>query len=236
MANTQAPNAALSLYREGIKSRKCSAILKAAHETFLAEGFSRAQMSSISERADVSTATLYKHFRSKEDLFMAVLKQAYQTTDENSRHQLGDADAKSEIFRLMKAFALKRVEQKADILLHIAGIEVASAAEFARDIFKAQSLSRHHELRMLLQQLIERGDLRRHDTDLGAHQISGMINEMLARPHFYGDEDSLSADTDDIIAQSIETYLSRFAGASRPRGDTETSQLQNHARAVAPVA
>jgi AcrR family transcriptional regulator len=63
----------LVIYRQSIKELKRKAILKAAHEAFLAEGFNRAAVHVIAHRADSSTATLYKYFKSKERLFEEVM-------------------------------------------------------------------------------------------------------------------------------------------------------------------
>jgi len=54
-------------------SRKRQAIIDAALTEFLAEGYSAASMDAITSRSGVSKATIYKHFGSKERLFLAVI-------------------------------------------------------------------------------------------------------------------------------------------------------------------
>ncbi|MBO1331380.1 TetR/AcrR family transcriptional regulator [Streptomyces sp. VRA16 Mangrove soil] len=54
-------------------SRKHQAIVDAALTEFLAEGYSAASMEAITSRSGVSKATIYKHFGSKERLFLAVI-------------------------------------------------------------------------------------------------------------------------------------------------------------------
>lgn len=53
--------------------RKRESILAAAKKTFIAHGYAGASMDSIAEAAPVSKPTLYKHFSSKHDLFVAVI-------------------------------------------------------------------------------------------------------------------------------------------------------------------
>ncbi|WP_139139209.1 TetR/AcrR family transcriptional regulator [Sphingobium phenoxybenzoativorans] len=48
-------------------------ILDAARDRFLAEGFSAASMDRIAEEAGASKMTLYRHFKSKEALFLAAI-------------------------------------------------------------------------------------------------------------------------------------------------------------------
>lgn len=54
-------------------SKKREAILAAAAEVFIQEGYDRASMDSIAEVAGASKRTVYNHFPSKEVLFGAVL-------------------------------------------------------------------------------------------------------------------------------------------------------------------
>ncbi|WP_114393384.1 TetR/AcrR family transcriptional regulator [Oleisolibacter albus] len=52
---------------------KRSAILDAAREVFLRDGYG-ASMDSVAERAGVSKQTIYKHFSAKEQLFQAIIR------------------------------------------------------------------------------------------------------------------------------------------------------------------
>ena len=56
----------------------------AARDNFLKNGYSRAGMAEIARDADVSTATLYKHFASKEALFSAVVRNVARSTGDYS--------------------------------------------------------------------------------------------------------------------------------------------------------
>lgn len=52
---------------------KRTAILRGAKLVFLREGFERAGMDEVADRAGVSKMTVYRHFGSKEDLFAGVI-------------------------------------------------------------------------------------------------------------------------------------------------------------------
>ncbi|MGV8841378.1 MAG: TetR/AcrR family transcriptional regulator [Bauldia sp.] len=54
-------------------ARKQAAILKAARREFLGKGFGETTMAGVAAAAGVSVATLYRHARSKDDLFEAVV-------------------------------------------------------------------------------------------------------------------------------------------------------------------
>jgi len=59
--------------REREKEERRQSILRAAREVFLEEGFHRATVDSIAERAEVSKGTVYLYFESKETLLARLL-------------------------------------------------------------------------------------------------------------------------------------------------------------------
>jgi TetR/AcrR family transcriptional regulator, mexJK operon transcriptional repressor len=59
---------------------KHAAILKAATEVFLREGYARASVDAIAEAAGVGKQTVYGHFGDKQRLFLAVVEHAHDTS------------------------------------------------------------------------------------------------------------------------------------------------------------
>jgi AcrR family transcriptional regulator len=57
-------------------AEKRAVILKAAREAFLSVGYGGASMEAIAKSAGVSIMTLYRHARTKDDLFQAVVSEA----------------------------------------------------------------------------------------------------------------------------------------------------------------
>ena len=64
-----------------LMARKRAAILASARDAFLRQGFEGTSMEGIAAQADVSTMTLYRHVRSKDDLFAAVIADACDPDD-----------------------------------------------------------------------------------------------------------------------------------------------------------
>jgi len=62
--------------RESARDAKRKAILDIGREAFLADGFAGASMSSIAAKLGGSKGTLYNYFRSKEELFEAIMQEA----------------------------------------------------------------------------------------------------------------------------------------------------------------
>lgn len=92
----------LKVGEPGRSERKHRAILDAAAEIFLHQGFSGTSMDEIAARAAVSKQTVYKHFESKETLFIGVVQSMTdQATGrvQTDMHDATDADALREQLR-----------------------------------------------------------------------------------------------------------------------------------------
>lgn len=59
--------------RERNKVRKRAAIVEAARQSFLENGYAATSMSAVTDTLSCSKATMWSHFNSKEDLFAAVI-------------------------------------------------------------------------------------------------------------------------------------------------------------------
>ena len=59
--------------KAALMERKRGAIVAAARQTFLENGYGQASMDRIAESAPVSVKTIYRHFKNKDELFSAHL-------------------------------------------------------------------------------------------------------------------------------------------------------------------
>ena len=66
-------NAGVGAVAEEVVNAKAQDILEAAHELFMAKGYEAASMDAVAKAAQVSKATVYAHFRSKDELFAAIV-------------------------------------------------------------------------------------------------------------------------------------------------------------------
>lgn len=64
----------LEAYQTRVASEKRAQILAAAERLFLEHGYAGAAMDRVAKRAGVSSATVFKHFKTKADLFAAVIE------------------------------------------------------------------------------------------------------------------------------------------------------------------
>jgi TetR/AcrR family transcriptional regulator, mexJK operon transcriptional repressor len=77
---TSAASGSAQPVRDRRSPAKHAAILKAATEVFLREGYARASVDAIAEAAGVGKQTVYGHFGDKQRLFLAVVEHAHDTS------------------------------------------------------------------------------------------------------------------------------------------------------------
>lgn len=71
--------------RAGRKAAVRSRILKSAREIFFRDGFTEASLDEIASRAEMGKGTLYRHFESKAELYVAVLAENGTAFEERMR-------------------------------------------------------------------------------------------------------------------------------------------------------
>ncbi|TAU89497.1 TetR/AcrR family transcriptional regulator [Rhizobium leguminosarum] len=100
----------LALGRAGTRSeRKQAAIVGAAAEVFLSTGYAGASMDEIASRSGVSKQTVYKHFSSKEALFVAVLTQMMGEADTAVHTGLPQVENRAQLEAYLLDYAVRQL-------------------------------------------------------------------------------------------------------------------------------
>jgi AcrR family transcriptional regulator len=95
---TKSPEEGGPAKREQKKALQRRRILDAAREVFFRDGFASANLDEVASIAEVAKGTLYRHFDSKADLYVAVLSHNGQVFEERMREAAeGDAAAADRI-------------------------------------------------------------------------------------------------------------------------------------------
>jgi AcrR family transcriptional regulator len=192
--------------------RKRRDILKAGQSVFLREGYSGAGMEVVAREAAVSTATLYAHFPSKGDLFVAVVESAVASLAsdiEDTLDTTGDARARLMAFSL--AYARFYTDPLSRAVFRLVTGERRRFSELADHI---RSRSRHAlggNAITLIGQLVEEGQLKVEKPAWAAGQLLGMLEHVtLIFGLVAGDEAVPRRPLEDICADAVETFLARY--------------------------
>jgi AcrR family transcriptional regulator len=81
-------------------------ILKAATQLFANRGFHETSMSEVARAAGVSKALIFWHFKTKEELFLAVLHRLLEPYVIDFAEEAGALDEKAQILKLLESYLL----------------------------------------------------------------------------------------------------------------------------------
>jgi TetR/AcrR family transcriptional regulator of autoinduction and epiphytic fitness len=199
----------------GLSATKNRQIVDAAMEEFTALGFHDARMDAIAERANVSKRTIYKHFSSKEALFLrmitlvrAGLKDALDFTYDPARpieSQLREiAEAEGRLFTSDEFMSLTR------LTVREANRDPALAALFPADDVDGGSLAR------FLADACAHGALVIEEPTVAAHQFKDLLKGRSFWPAVVGQglagPEKMAAIVNDTLDIFLTRYLPRRAG------------------------
>lgn len=213
----------LKRYRQSVWEAKRTAILHAARDIVLSGRLAVVKMSDVALEAGVSTATLYKHFASREVLFEQVIETACLDL-ERALSIIDMPGSPREILRqFLSTYAEQHSQGDAILLCRLASDEALMGQGRMNGIGNRISKAGYNEFERLVEGLVACGALKAHDARRGARQLLGMIREELIWPALLNAGFEPPADTNEIIDDAIETYLARY-GAREP---TKTGHRQN---------
>lgn len=138
---------------EKTRPDKHSAITRAASEMFLSEGFDRASLDQIAQRAGVSKQTIYSHFADKEALFKAICTELTETLTMPLRKALPSEGSLREILLRLGDDTLALMLRPASLDLHRLVMNAAARfPELGRAAFEAGATRMIDDLSALLTQ------------------------------------------------------------------------------------
>lgn len=198
-------------YRRSVSESKRASILLAGRENFLRNGYSRAAVADIAREADVSTATLYKHFSSKDELFTLVVREICADHGGEFATLEEDQNLRDMMYSMARLYLKSQFELGVNALLRIVIAEVPNAPQVAADMYNIIIKQRGDHLVRTVEQLIERGFLKPHDAPMGVNMFAGMIKEAFVWPALFDAEFTLPDNTDEILYEAIDIYLDSYA-------------------------
>lgn len=195
-------------YRRSVSAAKHASILKAGRDVFLRDGFSRAAVSDIARDANVSTATLYKHFRSKDELFDAVLKGAYE--GDEAETIIDSANVEDLIVDYCMNSLRSQYKRQIHALVRVVIAEVPKAPQRARDLSENFVTARHVASAQALDRLIALGKLKPHNTHYGACFLGGVLKEYFIWPALFDANTTLPEDAETTVRMAVRAYLELY--------------------------
>lgn len=121
------PQQGLEKYRSTVKASKNKAILDAAQTLFAQHGYHNTGMKEISALADVSSATLYKHFDSKEELAQMVIQRVEKESPAKANQLMADMLTNNQSFVPQRLGAMTTAEGITSVVFNRVKIALGKA-------------------------------------------------------------------------------------------------------------
>jgi len=196
------------------------AILDAARECFLAEGYAATSMSGIAVRLGGSKGTLYNYFKSKEELFDAFVRRACGHLAVNLFSQPEDGrDLRTRLVAMADAFITHLLSADALALYRLVVGEGARFPELGRAFYAAGPQVVQARLQALFADLMAEGRLREADPVVAAAHFKDMAVSGLHHMRLWGVIGDPTRE--EIAAQAkaaADTFLRAYAPPAFPRG------------------
>lgn len=189
--------------RPDVSDQRIPQILDAATKLFSEHGVHAASMSQIAKEADLSKATIYHYFESKEALVEALVAQVFETEQPEFQQLItGDSPAAERISsyaaQLANLLGSNPLMYSIIAELYLQASRLPSVQHIIQNYFE-----RYVEgFEQIVQQGIERGELR---AELNAHETSVAITSLIEGCILVGR--NLAQPIDEIMSKSVAVFL-----------------------------
>jgi len=195
-------------------------ILKAATDLFATRGFHETSMAEVARAAGVSKALIFWHFKSKEELFVAVLGKLLEPYVIDFAEEAGVLDEKAQLLKLIESYLLFVRENSSSIRFFVTQI---LHDEKTKDSLSNQVLALYEGYRTLVTDLIGRAQAKgmcacRFPPPAAAAFLLATLNGLLLGHMFLG---SRSTDLETGM-NMLRQWL--FGDAPEFGADSQTSQ------------
>jgi TetR/AcrR family transcriptional regulator, mexJK operon transcriptional repressor len=202
---------------EPVSSQKAQEILQAAREVFVAKGFEATSMDAVAKTARVSKATVYAHFRSKSDLFAAIVAQvAGRLTGEIEALMEARLPLREALMRIGSRFLEVLVDPERVRMFRMMVAEADRFPELGRIFYRAGPLVMQDRLADFLSEAAGEGKLSIGDAGLAARQLLSLIkSDMHLRCLFDTGTRLTAAECEKQVAAAVEVFLRAYGSPSK---------------------
>jgi TetR/AcrR family transcriptional regulator, regulator of autoinduction and epiphytic fitness len=201
----------LEEYQRSVADQKRQKILDAAVKHFLAIGYERTTLDMVAKEASVSTATVYKHFSTKRDLFGGIMARVWETKVNAADLSTADADSATTLKAIGQEYARLLRDPIIEALTRVIIAEAPRFPELGEELYRRGKEPYLKQLHVYLQREIEQGRYHIQDIPLAARQFLGMINDVIFWPRFLVMGLAIDdAEAEKVVAEAVKTFLSRY--------------------------
>jgi AcrR family transcriptional regulator len=189
---------------------KRDAILAIAQQVFLEEGYAATSMSTIATRVGGSKGTLYNYFRSKAELFVAVIQNLCDI-QQNQLFDIQDTDIRKYLTEVGRRFSRLLLSDDVITIHRIVVAEATRFPEIGEALYEAGPKRGKQRLVAYLKLAIADGRLKDCDPDRAAEQAMEMaLGGMYRRRLWNVGPKPTDEEIDSAIASAIDVFMKAY--------------------------
>jgi TetR/AcrR family transcriptional regulator of autoinduction and epiphytic fitness len=198
-------------YHQRIKEEKRTAIIRAAMELFLEQGYERTSLQQVGQRADVSTATLFKRFPTKAALFEAMVEDFWAVPPPCPEKALSENPAVGlQKMGVSYAMLLRTPDMQAIYRLIIS--EAPRVPDLGRTVYERAKRPFLERLEDYLRTQAAVGRLAIDNVETAANQFLAVITGQSFWPELIGPGcGGSSHDVEQVVDDAVKLMLARYA-------------------------
>ncbi len=186
---------------------KRAVILAAATEVFFEEGYARASMDQVLAKIGGSKRTIYNHFRSKEDLFAAIVTNVSDLVLAALRPPLGAGNIRETLVAMGTGYLSVLLSPDGLALYRAMVSEAPHFPELARTFFANGPGRASSHLAGFFREQKKIGILRVDDPQLAAEQFLGMVRSDIHLATVLSAQTPTKRLIKKTVEQAVETFL-----------------------------
>lgn len=188
------------------------AILDTARQLFTHKGFSETSMSEIAKQVGGSKATLYNYFKSKEEIFAAVMESSAVDNVIASFHGLSNDLPLVDSLLQFGTKYLQFIFSPEIMAIHKMAMHEADRSEIGRLFYERGPKQGWLKVKNYLDKQIEIGSVKQCDSWVAAMQLRGLLEAELLFPFMLGvveapNEDKIAA----ITRRAVTAFCTLYA-------------------------
>lgn len=207
--------------KSGIRDNtaKRQQILAGAHEVFVTLGFDLASMDDIVRAAGVSKSTLYVYFRSKEELFTALIAEERERYFEEIGAIFTDPGHPAETLTIYGTRLARKLTSVAAIRANRTVINVVERMpELGRSFYESGPLRAVGLLARYLDSAVAAGTLRVGNTETAAIQFMELATAGILRCRLFGyvTDAPSEAEIEKTVSSAVQLFMAGYGPGASP--------------------
>ncbi|WP_418181047.1 TetR/AcrR family transcriptional regulator [Aliarcobacter lanthieri] len=195
-----------------LNQEKRNAIIKAAIAEFYAKGYEASSMDTVSREANVSKATVYNHFKNKEDLFLALAHILLEKLEKSFQYEY---DSNKTIELQLKEIAYKELEFLNDDenmkLIQILTVVMIQKNEIGLKLLAYEKDDCMDMTSKWFEKAKENEKLDFESSLFVSKQFIGMIKSFAFYPQIYGASKLTSDEQNNLVEKAVQMIIKQYS-------------------------